>query len=91
VEFVYGVVRGLIEQSRYDEALKALDRYAGMIKDQRKTDDIMLWIHNEEAKPHVQKKEWAEAIAVFERGVKRYPEHARLKQNLKYYQSMAKK
>jgi hypothetical protein len=89
--FVRGVVDGLTRQSRFDEALEARDRYAGLIKDQADADDVVLRIYNAEAKPHAAAERWAEAIAVFERGVKRFPKHAGLKQNLEYYQAMAKK
>jgi tetratricopeptide (TPR) repeat protein len=89
--FVQGVVRRLIKQSQYDEALKELDRYAEVIKDPRETDNLVLMIYNAEAKPHAANKKWAEAIAVFERGLKRFPQHASLKQNLAHYKSMAKK
>jgi tetratricopeptide (TPR) repeat protein len=89
--FVQSVVDGLTKQSKFDEALRALDRYAGLIKDQGDADDVVLRIYTAEAKPHVENKKWAEAIAVFEKGLKRFPKHAGLKQNLEYYQAMAKK
>jgi tetratricopeptide (TPR) repeat protein len=89
--FVRDVVDGLTGQSKFDEALKAQDRYAGLIKDQGDAEDVVLRIYNAEAKPHVDKEKWAEAIAVFEKGLKRFPKHAGLKQNLEYYQAMAKK
>jgi tetratricopeptide (TPR) repeat protein len=89
--FVRGVVDGLTRQSRFDEALQARDRYAGLIKDTGDADDVVLRIYNAEAKPHADAMKWAEAIAVFEKGLKRFPMHAGLKQNLAYYQAMAKK
>jgi tetratricopeptide (TPR) repeat protein len=88
--FVRDVVDGLTKQSKFDEALKAQDRYAGLIKDQQDADDVVLRIYNAEARPHADKEKWTEAIAVFEKGLKRFPKHVGLKQNLEYYQSKTK-
>jgi tetratricopeptide (TPR) repeat protein len=89
--FVEVVTDGLVEQSKFDEALKVLDRYAALIKDQEDADNVVLKIYNAEAKPHVDKMKWAEAIAVYEKGLKRFPKHPGLKHNLEVCQAMAKK
>jgi tetratricopeptide (TPR) repeat protein len=89
--FVQDVTDGLIEQSKFEEALKALDHYAALIKEQQDADTVVLRIYKAEAKPHEVEMKWAEAIAVFEKGLKRFPKHAGLKQNLERCQAMAKK
>jgi hypothetical protein len=89
--FVRGVVDGLSKQSRFEEALKAQDRYAGLIKNPRDADDVVLRIYNAEAKPHEDKQQWAEAAAVFEKGLKRFPTNGGLKQNLEYCRHKAGK
>jgi tetratricopeptide (TPR) repeat protein len=89
--FVQDVTDGLIEHSKFQEALKALDYYSALIKEQRDADTVVLRIYNAEAKPHEDKMKWPDAIAVFEKGLKRFPQHAGLKQNLEYCQAMARK
>jgi tetratricopeptide (TPR) repeat protein len=90
-EFVDLVLNEPLKRSQYGEALELLDHYAEVVENDKERERLAGRAYDAEARPLINKKEWAAAAVVYEKGLKRYPGNAHLKHNLAVCQERAKK
>jgi tetratricopeptide (TPR) repeat protein len=89
-EFVALVTDEPLKQAKYEDALGLFDQYTEVVKDKSDREQLVGRVYDREAKPFLDQKEWARAAAVYERGLKRYPDNEHVRHNLEVCRERAK-
>jgi tetratricopeptide (TPR) repeat protein len=90
-QFVQLAMQEPLKQSNFDKALDTLDAYAEVVVDKTELQELAAGVYYKEAKPFLDGQKWTEAMAVFEKGLKRYPGNRDLTHNLEVCRERAKK
>ncbi|OAI50286.1 hypothetical protein AYO44_05730 [Planctomycetaceae bacterium SCGC AG-212-F19] len=76
------------EAGKFEEAVAAVDRHKGLLKDDFEKQSAA--VYDRWARTYF-KKDWAAAIAVYEKGLERFPSNSLLKNNVDYCREQKKK
>jgi tetratricopeptide (TPR) repeat protein len=92
-EFVAMVQDEPLGQAKYGDALDLFDFYSEVVKDDGDREGLAGRVYDREAKPFIDKgtkEAWAAAAAVYEKGLKRYPDNKHIRSNLEVCRQRAK-
>ena len=76
-----GLVGDLASREKYDDALAIIDRSANLLGDSRQKAELADVLYDRWADHFSSKKDWAQAVKVYDKGLKRFPGDAHLEQN----------
>jgi tetratricopeptide (TPR) repeat protein len=75
------LVDDLASHEKYDDALAVIDRSADLLGDSRQKAELADILYDRWANRFSGKKDWKEAVEVYDKGLKRFPGDAHLEQN----------
>jgi tetratricopeptide (TPR) repeat protein len=88
---VQRVVRKFRDAGKFEEALAVVDRHKDVLKDADEAKDLAVGVYDAWARTFFKDKRWAEAIAIYDKGLLRFPDASLLTNNRKYCQAQLKK
>jgi len=74
------VVQQLVQAQKFDEALVAGERAAGVLSEKDAL-DLLRRVYDQWARRHADAREWDEAVAIYAKALKRFPGDSHLKNN----------